>query len=55
MKRKEPWLVFFLGGKEILRYSLRGTFPGEKDATIQLLAARHDVPASAIYYAIVTA
>lgn len=48
-------MVFFLGGKEILRYSLRGTFPGERDATIQLLAARYDVPASAICFAVITA
>jgi hypothetical protein len=49
------WLVFFYAGRELLRYSLAGTFPGEREDTIQLLAAEHDIPASAIYYAIVTA
>jgi hypothetical protein len=55
MMMKKQWLVFFYAGKELLRYSLAGTFPGERENTIQLLAAKHDVPASAIYYAIVTA
>ena len=52
---KKQWLVFFYDGRELLRYSLAGTFPGERENTIQLLAAEHDIPASAIYYAIVTA
>jgi len=54
-KRKEPWLVYFLGGKEILRYSLRGTFQGERDATVKLLASEYDVPASTIYFAVIAA
>ena len=54
-RRKGPWIVFFLDGKEILRYSVQGTFPGERENTIKLLAERHDVPASAIYFAVVTA
>ena len=51
--RKTQWLVFFYAGRELLRYSLAGTFPGELENTIHLLAAKHDIPASAIYYAIV--
>ena len=52
--RKEPWIVFFLDGKEICRYTARGSFPGEREETINLLAAEHDVPASAIYFAVIT-
>lgn len=51
---KKQWLVFFCDGKELLRYSLTGTFPGERESTIQLLAYERDIPASAIYFAIVT-
>ena len=52
---KKQWLVFFYAGRELLRYTLADTFPEERESTIQLLAAEHDIPASAIYYAIVTA
>ena len=52
--RKEPWIVFFLDGKEICRYTARGSFPGEREETINLLAAEHDVPPSAIYFAVIT-
>ena len=52
--RKEPWIVFFLDGKEICRYTVRCTFPGEREETINLLAAEHNVPASAIYFAVIT-
>lgn len=34
----EKWLVFRLKDKELLAYTLNGTFPGEKQATIELLA-----------------
>ena len=53
--RKQKWIVFFYAGKEMLRYSLAGTFPGERENTMKLLAAEHDIPVSAIYFAIVTA
>jgi len=53
--KKRQWLVFYYDGQELLRYSLAGTFPGERENTIQLLAAEHDVPASAIYFAVITA
>ena len=54
MKAKKRWLVFFYGGKELLRYTLRGTFPGEREATMQRLAYENDIPVSAISFAIVT-
>ena len=53
--KKQQWLVFFYAGKELLRYSLAGTFPEERENTVQLLAYEHNIPASAIYFAIVTA
>ena len=52
---KEPWVVFFLDGKEICRYTVRGMFPGEREETIKLLASEHDVPISTIYFAVITA
>lgn len=54
MKIKEPWLVFFLDGKEICSYTVRGSFPGERESTMELLAYEHDVPVSAIYFAVIT-
>lgn len=53
MKAKEEWLVFFYRGKELLRYTLRGTFPGEREATIEQLAYEYGCDGSEIYYAIV--
>lgn len=35
---REPWLVFLRNGEELLAYTLRGTFPGEAQETIKLLA-----------------
>ena len=46
MKRtteKEEWLVFTLNNKELCSYTLRGTFPGEKEATIESLAEENNV------------
>lgn len=37
--RKEEWLVFKIDGEEKVSYTLRGSFPGEKESTINLLAA----------------
>lgn len=38
---KEEYLVFTLNGKEIMAYTIYGTFPGEKKATMELLAYEH--------------
>ena len=51
---KKQWIVFFHEGKELCRYTVSGTFAGERDATIQLLAYENDIPASEITFAIVT-
>lgn len=45
---KEQWLVFYLGDKELASYTLRGTFPGEAEETINLLAYENGVPTEAI-------
>ena len=44
----EKWLVFRHDGKEICAYTLRGTFPGERDETIKLLAHEKGIPAEEI-------
>lgn len=38
---KEPWLVFLRNGKELFAYTMRGSFEGEAEVTIQLLAYEH--------------
>lgn len=45
---REQWLVFYLDDKELASYTLRGTFPGEAEDTIGLLAQEYGVPAEAI-------
>ena len=44
----EKYLVFYHGEKELAAYTLRGSFPGEKDATIDLLAYENGVDPTAI-------
>lgn len=45
----EPrFVLFFLNGEEILRYTIRGTFPGELEATKELLASERGVEPSEI-------
>ena len=44
----ETYLVFYNGEKELAAYTLRGTFPGEKEATIELLAFENKIPPEAI-------
>lgn len=55
MKIKKKWLVFFYEGKEIFRYTLKDTFPGEREETMKLLAYERDIPVSAICFAVITA
>lgn len=45
---REEWLVFYHEGREICRYTLRGTFPGEREETIKLLAHERGIPAEEI-------
>ena len=39
----KQWLVFSYNGKELLRYSIDGTFAGELKSTIGLLAYQHNI------------
>ena len=41
---KEKWLVFYHGEKELAAYTLLGTFPGELEATVELLAYENNIP-----------
>ena len=36
--KTEEWVVFKIHGEEKVAYTVRGTFPGERKATISLLA-----------------
>lgn len=38
----EEYLVFTLNDKEIMAYTIYETFPGERKATIELLAYEHN-------------
>lgn len=43
-REKEYYLVFSHAGKELCSYTIRGTFDGEKDETIKLLAYQNGIP-----------
>ena len=45
---KENYKVFKLKGKELCAYTLRGTFPGEEEATKELLAGENNCKPSDI-------
>jgi len=45
---KEPWIVFYCQGKEVCTITVRGTFPGEIGATMELLAAENNCRAEEI-------
>ncbi len=56
MKVKQPYIVFFgPDGKELLRYTVHGTFPGERENTIQLLAYEKGLLPGEISFAVITA
>ncbi len=40
----EPWMVFSHKGVELLSYTLRGTFVGEREETIFQLSRDHGIP-----------
>ena len=50
----EQWLVFRdrETGRELCAYTIRGTFPGERRATIELLAVEKGIPEEQIETAI---
>ena len=52
---KEPRIVFYgPDGNELAAYTLRGTFPGELQDTISLLAYEHGLSPGEISFAEVT-
>lgn len=49
---KEPWIVFYdPDGKELARYTVRGTFAGELQDTISRLAYEHGLSPGEISFA----
>ena len=54
MKRGRKWIVFFLAGEEILRYTMEDEGQEERQETIKLLAYERGVSPSEIYFAEVT-
>ena len=45
----EPkWITFILNGKEIASISIKGSFPGEVEETVKLLAYEKEVEPSEI-------
>ncbi len=45
---KELWVVFYYEDRELASYTLRGTFSGEREATVALLAAERNIPPEAV-------
>lgn len=55
MKAIEPWIVFYApDGRELMAYTVRGTFEGELESTIKLLADESGLSESEIYFAEIT-
>lgn len=55
MKKKERWLVFFHpDGRELGAYTIRGTFDGELEATLEELALENDINTESIEITVVT-
>ncbi len=50
----EKWFVFYYGKKELGACTLRGSFPGEIEAAVELLAAENEIPPEAIRVAVET-
>lgn len=46
MAFKEEWAVFYIDNKEKCAYTVNGTFPGEMQATKELLAYENNVEVS---------
>lgn len=41
-ENKELWKVFYINGKEVMSYTVFGTFPGEQEATIKDLTYEYN-------------
>ena len=53
MTLRRHWVAFYHNGVELCRYSLYGSFDGECEETIQLLAYEKGVHADEIYWKII--
>lgn len=51
---REPWIVFYHGERELGAVTLRGSFPGEVQATKELLAGERGLRAEDIRVALET-
>lgn len=51
---KEPWIVFYLNGKELCAVTVRGSFAGEIAATKELLAYENSVSVDDIVWKVKT-
>jgi len=49
---KEKWFVFYHGKRELGACTVRGSFPGEIEATVELLAGENNIPQEAIRVAV---
>lgn len=49
---KENWFVFYHGKRELSACTVRGSFPGEIEATVELLADENNIPKEAIRVAV---
>lgn len=49
---KEKWFVFYHGERELSACTVRGSFPGEIEATVELLAGENNIPQEAIRVAV---
>ena len=45
---KEQYAVFYYEGKELAAYTIRGSFSGERAATLELLAYENNISADEI-------
>lgn len=50
---RRTMVVFYLEGRELLRYTLKGEAPEEREQTARLLAYERKVPVEKITYRIV--
>lgn len=49
---KEKWFVFYHGERELSACTVRGSFPGEIEATVELLAGENNIPQEDIRVAV---
>lgn len=50
----ELWITFSHQGKELVAYTVRGTFAGEREATLESIAQERGIPKDQITVSVVT-